>query len=379
MGAAIWAALGEATDSESESDEAPYTGAFAALAEMDGDPDGWETAIAKSSKAKAKPNTQPSTSNTSAKARPTPAIAPKTAFKPSKPALGQVNTKSYNPIAAARKPTHNAQGRPLTEDYYKSFMKVYKHFRTGEVVAKFHVTEVVLIKLNGDVVLDTNGYFTVTTLAAMNTVLSSIGIKLESSNPNTSLGKWTVTDTYGSEVYKDKMIVPARSPADRSRGDRVMQRWTSANPGLAPAPARQPVTPTRPGAVLSRPPAMVAPSYQAVYNKALGLKAGGAVGRGGAPQPQPANHAAYSPVYNAPIAPAPYGLGPASHPAGSGGHDDEDDDAICVVCMEHQRSIIFLPCGHLVVCGYCCASVVSNGCPVCREPVSEAIPLAPVS
>jgi hypothetical protein len=52
---------------------------------------------------------------------------------------------------------------------------------------------------------------------------------------------------------------------------------------------------------------------------------------------------------------------------------DEDemvaDDHLCVVCLEHARDEVLVPCGHMVLCHGCCAKIMSsdtNECPMCR-------------
>ncbi|XP_076263957.1 E3 ubiquitin-protein ligase LRSAM1-like isoform X4 [Rhynchophorus ferrugineus] len=47
-------------------------------------------------------------------------------------------------------------------------------------------------------------------------------------------------------------------------------------------------------------------------------------------------------------------------------------DAVeCVICMDNQCHIIFLPCGHLCCCSNCAISVV--GCPLCRTVIDRKI------
>lgn len=58
------------------------------------------------------------------------------------------------------------------------------------------------------------------------------------------------------------------------------------------------------------------------------------------------------------------------------GMEDEihcEDDHLCVVCLEHPRDEILVPCGHMVLCQQCCQSVMdsSNECPVCRETITD--------
>lgn len=41
----------------------------------------------------------------------------------------------------------------------------------------------------------------------------------------------------------------------------------------------------------------------------------------------------------------------------------------CSVCLEEERNIVFVPCGHMCCCDYC-AKRCGNICPVCRQPVA---------
>ncbi|WIA38370.1 hypothetical protein OEZ86_001700 [Tetradesmus obliquus] len=55
-------------------------------------------------------------------------------------------------------------------------------------------------------------------------------------------------------------------------------------------------------------------------------------------------------------------------------HDDEldDDSHTCVVCMEHPRNIVLVPCGHMALCKDCCNTIVieqKKTCPMCCQPV----------
>ena len=59
---------------------------------------------------------------------------------------------------------------------------------------------------------------------------------------------------------------------------------------------------------------------------------------------------------------------------GDGG-DDGDDDDMCIVCMERERSVVLMPCRHIVMCAECGHHVVSlkNGCPMCRQEICSHI------
>ena len=43
-----------------------------------------------------------------------------------------------------------------------------------------------------------------------------------------------------------------------------------------------------------------------------------------------------------------------------------------MVCVESDRAVLFLPCGHAVACGVCATGL--QECPVCRGAVERAVP-----
>lgn len=49
------------------------------------------------------------------------------------------------------------------------------------------------------------------------------------------------------------------------------------------------------------------------------------------------------------------------------------DEHLCVVCLENQRDVVLVPCGHMVLCRFCCAGIINNSseCPVCRETIVD--------
>ena len=52
--------------------------------------------------------------------------------------------------------------------------------------------------------------------------------------------------------------------------------------------------------------------------------------------------------------------------------DAEEARRLCIICMEREREVTFLPCGHCATCS-ACAPAVGSGCPTCRTPVERAI------
>uniref|UniRef100_UPI00358F3FDC baculoviral IAP repeat-containing protein 7-B-like isoform X2 n=1 Tax=Myxine glutinosa TaxID=7769 RepID=UPI00358F3FDC len=45
------------------------------------------------------------------------------------------------------------------------------------------------------------------------------------------------------------------------------------------------------------------------------------------------------------------------------------DERMCKVCMDKEVSVVFIPCGHLVVCFDCASSPSLRKCPICRSVV----------
>ena len=55
----------------------------------------------------------------------------------------------------------------------------------------------------------------------------------------------------------------------------------------------------------------------------------------------------------------------------------DDPSRLCVVCMEQQPEVVFIPCMHAVACQACTSKIVSksNECPMCRTPLSASVPI----
>ncbi|KAG1679174.1 hypothetical protein FOA52_000530 [Chlamydomonas sp. UWO 241] len=51
-----------------------------------------------------------------------------------------------------------------------------------------------------------------------------------------------------------------------------------------------------------------------------------------------------------------------------------DDEFFCVVCMDAERCVTLVPCGHRVLCRGCTSSVraANDECPMCRAPIEDA-------
>ena len=47
------------------------------------------------------------------------------------------------------------------------------------------------------------------------------------------------------------------------------------------------------------------------------------------------------------------------------------EERMCKVCMDREVSIVFIPCGHLVVCKDCAPSL--RKCPICRGTIKGTV------
>jgi hypothetical protein len=55
-----------------------------------------------------------------------------------------------------------------------------------------------------------------------------------------------------------------------------------------------------------------------------------------------------------------------------------DDEGLCVLCLESRADFALLPCGHMCVCERDAAVVCGQGtCPLCRAPVSGCNRICP--
>jgi len=48
-----------------------------------------------------------------------------------------------------------------------------------------------------------------------------------------------------------------------------------------------------------------------------------------------------------------------------------DDQKSCNLCMDKQKNIALMPCGHVCVCSECCESLIK--CPVCRSTIHQKV------
>ncbi|KAG8230533.1 hypothetical protein J437_LFUL011535 [Ladona fulva] len=47
------------------------------------------------------------------------------------------------------------------------------------------------------------------------------------------------------------------------------------------------------------------------------------------------------------------------------------ESLMCIVCLQREFKVVFVPCGHLITCSDCSAQV--NQCPLCRQSISSRL------
>ncbi|NXK32225.1 LRSM1 ligase, partial [Piprites chloris] len=73
-----------------------------------------------------------------------------------------------------------------------------------------------------------------------------------------------------------------------------------------------------------------------------------------------------APEPSAPLEEPPSPEGPTAPPL-----QWEERKSECVVCMEQEPQMIFLPCGHVCCCQSCCERLLS--CPLCRQDIAQRV------
>eukprot|EP00301_Raphidiophrys_heterophryoidea_P022427 c6585_g1_i2.p3 GENE.c6585_g1_i2~~c6585_g1_i2.p3 ORF type:complete len:113 (+),score=21.00 c6585_g1_i2:354-692(+) len=44
---------------------------------------------------------------------------------------------------------------------------------------------------------------------------------------------------------------------------------------------------------------------------------------------------------------------------------EENDDKLCIACVDRPREMVFRKCGHMCLCAQCCKKM--NRCPICQR------------
>lgn len=53
--------------------------------------------------------------------------------------------------------------------------------------------------------------------------------------------------------------------------------------------------------------------------------------------------------------------------------ENQKEQRMCVVCQEHEKSVVLLPCRHLCLCADCSTHDLLTMCPLCREKIVHKI------
>ncbi len=53
--------------------------------------------------------------------------------------------------------------------------------------------------------------------------------------------------------------------------------------------------------------------------------------------------------------------------------EEDDDQKLCVICMDNQKSQVCVPCGHRCLCVVCAAENKPSSCPICRADVAAVV------
>lgn len=84
------------------------------------------------------------------------------------PPLGSTLNPELNPALLLLRPLATSP---------QAFIKAVLQAR-GDLVYRFHKTDIVIVRANGDIKLTTGGWYTATTMASMNDVLSEVHIQV---------------------------------------------------------------------------------------------------------------------------------------------------------------------------------------------------------
>jgi len=282
-----------------------------------------------------------------------------------------------------------ARDRGDSRAFRRTFQKVFVENNTNTVVLRLHETDIVRVKPNGDVILNSGGWTTWKTMQSMNDVLELFDMAVASTGGSVNAGNWIVDDGHGKKYrYADNMLVPAGAEEDRHRARIVLEEYELPVPAaLVPKPvtttARPPTTiaPQTPAA--SRPPVAAGGSSPASATRA---PPPASVAGNPAPPPAMVNN-----TMPAAAAVDPAMLGPKSNPEvvakqleqveaqlNHAHLENVAEEDICTVCWERLRQIVLIPCGHLVLCEECLEEIMGKPeklCPMCREPIAEALPV----
>lgn len=52
---------------------------------------------------------------------------------------------------------------------------------------------------------------------------------------------------------------------------------------------------------------------------------------------------------------------------------DQGGERLCVICQEHEKSVVLLPCRHMCLCDKCASMEAVTSCPLCRRNIDHKI------
>eukprot|EP00775_Hariotina_reticulata_P009434 gene9434-9599_t len=131
-----------------------------------------------------------------------------------------------NTAADALAGAYGKQGSAArVDDYYRAFEHLYRDPATNDVILRFHKTNVVRIRQNGEVVLTAGGWYTYTTLAAINDAMQAMNMRvLHHGQP--AAGAWLVKDDQGRQLpFQDGMVLQPTRPEHRKRAESVLKAY----------------------------------------------------------------------------------------------------------------------------------------------------------
>jgi hypothetical protein len=227
-------------------------------------------------------------------------------------------------------PYYNPNAYPDKPEVRRKSQKVFVDRATNDVILRLHDTDIVRVRPNGEVTLNTGGWATHKTIRSMNDALELFDMYVESSSNNPPRGDWVVYDTDGQifSYQNDKhtvhtTTVPARGDDAYMRAQWLAEAYevpyTPTPRRAAPAAAAAAAVPRPAAHVISAPPAPhMAPAAIAAAAGAGRVPAVPAAAPAGTPVPvrqqqqQPAHQAVHGSGSWANIARS--GLSPPTRP-----------------------------------------------------------------
>jgi hypothetical protein len=225
------------------------------------------------------------------------------------------------------------------DHYYRKFMIVLFESTTKNLYVKYHATTIASILSDARcIVLNTDGYFTLTTRKAMMEILEPFQIKI---SPD-----WTLLYTpWGNLPFTNNIhIVPPANYGiifgpilmdhlEKKLRLKTQLKTRTNEPSLGfprvaalPLPNPKPLPPPPPSPSSSMPPNSP-PNYKPIYQQSR------------------------------PVC---------------------DEDIECVMCLDNEKSVVMVPCFHATMCAQCTNAMLKSPymakvCPICRSDIHNVI------